>query len=95
MEERENETMFPRNRPDSQGLPALYVKFVPENDALNLDAMYPNLSKWIFKPRPVDDNSDYGNDNGDDDDCNSGDDDVYGYQKSSAVYLFQFGKKKS
>lgn len=48
MEESEDETIFPRYKQKSD-IPASYVKFMPENnDALNLDTMYPTLQKWIF-----------------------------------------------
>jgi len=105
MEEMEDETIFPRYKQKSD-IPASYVKFMPENnDALNLDTMYPTLQKWIFNPRTVrsvtnDDDTDI-NDNGDDggDGDNDGDggddsdDDRFYHSTSSVVHLFQPGKK--
>ena len=54
MENEEDETLFPRNKPRS-GLPASYVKFEPESkgDALNLDILFPHLQEWIFQSRLV------------------------------------------
>lgn len=109
MEEGEDETIFPRYKQKSD-IPASYVKFMPENnDALNLDTMYPTLQKWIFNPRTVrsvtnDDDTDINdNDNGDDagDGDNDGDgdggddsdDDRLYHSTSSVVHLFQPGKK--
>ena len=88
MKDSETKKMFPRNKQISDMLPALYVKFVPENNSLNLDTLFPNLQKWIFNPKKVANITKIGENDGVDDN------EYYYYKQSSKVYLFQAGKKK-